>query len=106
MSWRGIPFRSIQLALGYAEMVDEIECYNVHNQKLSHQIALKNGIPLDIDSGEGEFIIGDVKNGDDESNQDQEQVKDVYSFLTVTKEEFYKIYRDFGITGDKLAKVE
>lgn len=85
MSWLGRPFRSIQLAMSVADKLEEIEAMNTMGERLTHQIAMRDGKPVPITEDSGEVIVGDIS-----SNSSNDSTK--VSYITVTKEEFYKVY--------------
>lgn len=81
MSWKGTPFASAALALGYADEIEMIKMVDKEQQPLSHHIKYTNGIPSPLNENTGTIAIGDL---------------DKTSYTTVSKGDFYKIYKMLG----------
>ena len=81
MSWKGTPFASAALALGYADEIEMIKMVDKEQQPLSHHIKYTNGIPSPLNENTGTIAIGDL---------------DKTSYTTVSKGDFYKIYEMLG----------
>lgn len=85
MSWKGIPFESAALALGYADEIEMIKMVDKDQNTLSHHIKYTNGIPSPLGEESGTIVIGDL---------------DKTSYSTASKEDFYKIYQMLGQTEE------
>lgn len=83
MSWKGTPFTSIQLALGYADEIQSIDMLDERGVPITHHIKLINGLPANIDEEENDICIGDI-----DGDKDKE-----ISFIPVNKQMFYDIYK-------------
>ena len=81
MSWKGTPFASAALALGYADEIEMIKMVDKEQQPLSHHIKYTNGVPSPLNENTGTIAIGDL---------------DKTSYTTVSKGDFYKIYEMLG----------
>lgn len=81
MSWKGIPFESAALALGYADEIEMIKMVDKNQNTLSHHIKYTNGIPSPLSEEKDTIVIGDL---------------DQSSYSTASKEDFYKIYQMLG----------
>ncbi|MBU3804600.1 MAG: hypothetical protein H9872_07570 [Candidatus Cellulosilyticum pullistercoris] len=81
MSWKGTPFASAALALGYADEIEMIKMVDKEQQPLSHHIKYTNGVPSPLNENSGMIAIGDL---------------DKTSYTTVSKGDFYKIYEMLG----------
>lgn len=77
MSWKGVPFSSAALALGYADEIEKIEMVDKQRHPLTHHIKYTNGKPTPLDAMEQEIVVGDL---------------DETVYRTVSKEDFYKTY--------------
>ena len=81
MSWKGTPFPSAALALGYADEIEMIKMVDKDQNLLSHHIKYTNGMPSSlIEEGET-IVVGDLS---------------ATSYATVSKVDFYKIYQMLG----------
>ena len=60
MSWKGIPFESAALALGYADEIEMIKMVDKDQNTLSHHIKYTNGIPSPLGEDSGTIVIGDL----------------------------------------------
>lgn len=81
MSWKGTPFPSAALALGYADEIEIIKMVDKDQNPLSHHIKYTNGAPSSL-TKEGEtIVVGDLS---------------ATSYTTVSKVDFYKIYQMLG----------
>lgn len=83
MSWKGVPFASAALALGYADEIEMIQMVDKDQHPLTHHIRYTNGVPSPLDEETSAVVVGDL--GDT-------------SYTTVSKEDFYKIYQMLGQT--------
>ena len=81
MSWKGIPFESAALALGYADEIEMIKMVDKDQNLLSHHIKYTNGVPSPLGEDSGAIVVGDL---------------DKTSYSTVSKNDFYKIYQMLG----------
>lgn len=81
MSWKGIPFESAALALGYADEIEMIKMVDKDQNPLSHHIKYTNGVPSPLGEDSGAIVVGDL---------------DKTSYSTVSKNDFYKIYQMLG----------
>ncbi len=81
MSWKGVPFASAALALGYADEIEMIQMVDKDQQRLSHHIKYTNGVPSPLGEHSDMIAIGDL---------------DKTSYTTVSKGDFYKIYEMLG----------
>ncbi|MEE1071233.1 MAG: hypothetical protein U0L26_02380 [Cellulosilyticum sp.] len=81
MSWKGIPFESAALALGYADEIEMIKMVDKDQNPLSHHIKYTNGVPSPLGEDSGVIVVGDL---------------DKTSYSTVSKNDFYKIYQMLG----------
>lgn len=81
MSWKGIPFESAALALGYADEIEMIKMVDKDQNPLSHHIKYTNGVPSPLGEDSGIIVVGDL---------------DKTSYSTVSKNDFYKIYQMLG----------
>ncbi|MBE6022351.1 MAG: hypothetical protein E7231_03835 [Cellulosilyticum sp.] len=81
MSWKGVPFESAALALGYADEIEMIKMVDKDQNELSHHIKYTNGVPSPLGEDSGAIVIGDL---------------DKTSYSTVSKNDFYKIYQMLG----------
>ncbi len=81
MSWKGEPFPSAALALGYADEIEIIKMVDKDQHTLSHHIKYTNGIPSPLSGDEETIIVGDL---------------DKTSYTTASKLDFYKIYQMLG----------
>lgn len=77
MSWKGVPFASAALALGYADEIEMIRMVDKNQQPLTHHIKYTKGKPSPLTEETSEIFIGDLEET---------------SYMTVSKEDFYKIY--------------
>lgn len=81
MSWKGVPFESAALALGYADEIEMIRMVDKDQNPLSHHIKYTNGVPSPIGENYETIVVGDL---------------DKTSYSTVSKNDFYKIYQMLG----------
>lgn len=81
MSWKGVPFASAALALGYADEIEMIQMVDKLQNPLSHHIRYTNGVPSPLGEDVSEIVVGDL---------------DATSYATVSKMDFYKIYQTLG----------
>lgn len=81
MSWKGVPFESAALALGYADEIEMIKMVDKDQNPLSHHIKYTNGVPSPLGEDTDAIVIGDL---------------DKTSYSTVSKNDFYKIYQMLG----------
>lgn len=81
MSWKGVPFESAALALGYADEIEMIKMVDKDQNPLSHHIKYTNGVPSPLSEDTDAIVIGDL---------------DKTSYSTVSKGDFYKIYQMLG----------
>lgn len=81
MSWKGIPFASAALALGYADEIEMIKMVDDAQMQLSHHVKYTNGKPSPLKDDSETIVVGDL---------------DETTYQTVSKAEFYKIYRTLG----------
>ena len=81
MSWKGVPFASAALALGYADEIEMIQMVDKYQKPLTHHIKYTNGMPSSLEESADEIAVGDLNDT---------------SYTTVSKEDFYKIYEMFG----------
>lgn len=81
MSWKGVPFESAALALGYADEIEMIKMVDKDQNPLSHHIKYTNGVPSPLGEDSGAIVVGDL---------------DKTSYSTVSKGDFYKIYQMLG----------
>lgn len=81
MSWKGIPFESAALALGYADEIEMIKMVDKDQNPLSHHIKYTNGTPSSLSEDCDSIVVGDL---------------DKTSYSTVSKNDFYKIYQMLG----------
>ena len=81
MSWKGTPFTSAALALGYADEIEMIKMVDKKQEPLSHHIKYTNGVPSPLSENSETIAIGDL---------------DKTSYTTVSKGDFYKIYEMLG----------
>ncbi|MDF2878709.1 MAG: hypothetical protein K0S30_1805 [Clostridia bacterium] len=81
MSWKGTPFPSAALALGYADEIEIIRMVDKDQNTLNHHIKYTNGVPSQLVSDEQTIVIGDL---------------DKTNYTTVSKHDFYKIYKMLG----------
>lgn len=85
MSWKGEPFASAALALGYADEIEIIKMVDKDQHTLSHHIKYTNGVPSPLNEDSGTIVVGDL---------------DKTSYTTVSKLDFYKIYQMLGQVGE------
>ena len=76
MSWKGEPFESAALALGYADEIEMIRMVDKDQNPLSHHIKYTNGVPSPLLQDMETIVIGDL---------------DKTSYSTVSKRDFFKI---------------
>lgn len=81
MSWKGEPFLSAAIALGYADEIEMIRMVDKHQHTLSHHIKYTKGVPSLLSETEETIIVGDLEKT---------------SYTTVSKSDFYKIYQMLG----------
>lgn len=81
MSWKGEPFESAALALGYADEIEMIRMVDKDQNPLSHHIKYTNGVPSPLLQDMETIVIGDL---------------DKTSYSTVSKSDFFKIYQMLG----------
>lgn len=81
MSWKGEPFASAALALGYADEIEIIKMVDKDQHTLSHHIKYTNGVPSPLGENSSSIVVGDL---------------DKTSYTTVSKLDFYKIYQMLG----------
>ncbi|MDF2613557.1 MAG: hypothetical protein K0S71_1343 [Clostridia bacterium] len=81
MSWKGTPFPSAALALAYADEIEIIRMVDKDQNTLNHHIKYTNGVPSQLLSDENSIVVGDL---------------DKTSYTTVSKLDFYKIYKMLG----------
>ncbi len=81
ISWKGTPFPSAALALAYADEIEMIKMVDKAQHTLSHHIKYTNGIPSPLSENEDSIVVGDL---------------DKTSYTTVSKLDFYKIYKMLG----------
>lgn len=81
MSWKGVPFESAALALGYADEIEMIKMVDKDQNLLSHHIKYTNGMPSPLGEDLGTIVIGDL---------------DKTSYSTVSKGDFFEIYEVLG----------
>lgn len=89
MCWKGIPFTSMQVALGLADETDVIRVYNDRGEELTHQIITVDGVPLEITKEAPEVYVGDIVGKDTPDSK--------LEYHTVTKAEFYSIYKNIAL---------
>lgn len=85
MSWKGTPFSSIQLALGYADEIQSIDMLDERGVPITHHIKLINGIPANIDEEDDDICIGDI----DMKKESEDEV----TFIPVNKQMFHDVYK-------------
>ncbi len=81
MSWKGEPFESAALALGYADEIEMIRMVDKDQNPLSHHIKYTNGVPSPLSQDMDTIVVGDL---------------DKTSYSTVSKGDFFKIYQMLG----------
>lgn len=81
MSWKGVPFESAALALGYADEIEMIKMVDKDQNLLSHHIRYTNGVPSPLEEDLETIVIGDL---------------DETSYSTVSKHDFFEIYHMLG----------
>lgn len=81
MSWKGVPFKSAALALGYADQIEMIQMVDKAQHDLSHHIKYTNGKPSPLNEETDIIAIGDLEET---------------SYRTVSKKDFYEIYKVDG----------
>lgn len=81
MSWKGTPFPSAALALGYADEIEMIKMVDKDQNPLSHHIKYTNGMPSSLVEEGETIVVGDLS---------------ATSYATVSKVDFYKIYQMLG----------
>lgn len=81
MSWKGTPFQSAALALAYADEIEIIRMVDKDQNTLNHHIKYTGGVPSPLSNDEASVVIGDL---------------DKTSYTTVSKMDFYKIYKMLG----------
>ncbi|MBP3887022.1 MAG: hypothetical protein J6F30_05130 [Cellulosilyticum sp.] len=81
MSWKGEPFESAALALGYADEIEMIRMVDKDQNPLSHHIKYTNGVPSPLSQDMETIVVGDL---------------DKTSYSTVSKSDFFKIYQMLG----------
>lgn len=81
MSWKGEPFASAALALGYADEIEMIRMVDKDQNPLSHHIKYTNGVPSPLSQDMETIVVGDL---------------DKTSYSTVSKSDFFKIYQMLG----------
>lgn len=81
MSWKGVPFESAALALGYADEIEMIKMVDKDQNLLSHHIRYTNGVPSPLEEDLETIAIGDL---------------DETSYSTVSKHDFFEIYHMLG----------
>lgn len=77
MSWKGVPFASAALALGYADEIEMIQMVDTDHKLLTHHVKYTDGMPSSLKEETGDIVVGDLK---------------ASIYMTVSKEDFYKIY--------------
>lgn len=85
MSFKGKPFPSAALALGYAEKIEIIETEDSEGELLTHHIKMVDGMPCDISKEEDLILAGDIASKDGPT-------KNEIIYQPVPKKDFYKIY--------------
>ncbi len=79
MSWKGTPFKSAALALGYADEIEMMTMVDREQNELTHHVKYEDGMPAPINSEDGTISVGDLGE---------------ISYKTVSKRDFYLIYNN------------